>query len=309
MGYLDKNEKIGSTEYINVSKEDAKRLWDILETLFYETTSEIKIEGEKLFNLWLRSTVSVKDEPKLNEEWNKMYNNFAKPDYTNIPIFSKHSYYFKDNLKSPFKLREAQKEGIQYLTAYENGGLLGHEVGFGKTTTAITKCSELILTGKGARILTIVPNIVYDNWIREIRGGKDSDGNYLIGLLGKSVKLIPIGNLGLSDLRGKKRKSRTPEEKAQIKKGGRYKGAKSYFDSEDKGEFDEVGAIQKITEISKIILDHIGQYARRRGEKLATSKKTKRTSKLENGGLIRYSDRKISGAIQVKPSGIEALEL
>jgi len=303
LGYLDKDEKIGSTEYINVSKEDAKRLWDILETLFYETTSEIKIEGEKLFNLWLRSTVSVKAEPKLNDEWNKRYNNFAKPDYANIPIFSKHSYYFKDNIKSPFKLREAQKEGLQYLTAYENGGLLGHEVGFGKTTTAITKCAELILTGKGTRILTIVPNIVYDNWIREIRGGADSDGNYLIGLLGKSVKLIPVGNLGLSDLRGRKRLSRTPEQKAQIKKGGTHKGAKTYFDSEDKGEFDEVGAIQKITDISKIILEHIGQYARRRGEKLETSKKTKRKSKLENGGLIRFSDRKIEGAIPIEPQG------
>jgi len=288
-------------EHITIKKDEAKRIWNILETLYYEKTSDIKVEGQRLYNLFVRSKITDKNLLKASKLWCSLYNNFAKPDYTLIPTIIRHSYYFKTNTTTPFNLRGAQKQGLKFLNAYENGGLLAHEVGFGKTTTAITKCVELLETGKANRILTIVPNVVYDNWIQEISGGKDKDGNVIIGLLGNSVKVIPIGNLGLSDLRGKKRPSRTEIQKAIIKKDGKYKGVKTYFDETDKGQFDEVGAIKKASEVSQIILDHIGAFSRERGSKLKGVKG--RVSKLNDGALIRYSDRKIEGSFEVMDRG------
>jgi SNF2 family DNA or RNA helicase len=189
-GYLDKTNTfaVDGTNIIAVTDEDAKRLWDILETIYYEGTSEMKIGGKRLYNFYIRSIVQEKYLTKIHHKWNSEYNNYAKPDYTNIPILSRHSYYFNNNTQTPFSLRGAQKEGIKYLTANNDGGLLAHEVGFGKTTSAITKCSEMLLNGKAKRIFISVPNVVYDNWIKEISGGKDSEGNPIIGLLGNSDK-------------------------------------------------------------------------------------------------------------------------
>ena len=299
-GYLDPDAEVYErdyTEHITVKKEDAKRLWSILETLYYEKTSDIKVEGQRLYNLFVRSQIKDKNIANANRRWNEMFNNFAKPEYSLIPIVIRHSYYFKNNTTSPFNLRGAQKQGLKFLNAYSDGGLLAHEVGFGKTTTAITKCAELIETGKAKRILTIVPNVVYDNWIQEISGGKDKEGNPIIGLLGNSVKVIPIGNLGLDALMGGKRPSRTVQQKAIIKKDGKRRGVKTYFDSDDKDEFDEVGAIKKATEIAKTILNHIGQYSRVRGAKLPGGKS--RTSKLNDGGILRFSDRSLEGTYEV----------
>ena len=312
-GYLDPSADTferGYEEHLKVKKEDAKRIWSILETLYYEKTSDIKVEGQRLYNLFVRSRIKDKNLSKANSLWNSFYNNFAKPDYSLIPIVIRHSYYFKTNTTSPFNLRGAQKQGLKFLNAYEDGGLLAHEVGFGKTTTAITKCAELIQTGKAKRILTIVPNVVYDNWIQEISGGKDKEGNPIIGLLGNSVKVIPIGNLGLKDLRGGKRPSRTEIQKAIIKKDGKRRGVKTYFDEDDKGEFNEVGAITKAKDIAATILNHIGQYSRVRGAKLPGNKK--RESKLNDGGLLRFSDRSIKGRYDVnkgRSMGSVAIEI
>ena len=308
-GYLDPSADTferSYTDHLKVKKEDAKRIWSILETLYYEKTSDIKVEGQRLYNLFVRSRIKDKNISKANS----LYNNFAKPDYSLIPIVIRHSYYFKTNTTSPFNLRGAQKQGLKFLNAYEDGGLLAHEVGFGKTTTAITKCAELIQTGKAKRILTIVPNVVYDNWIQEISGGKDKEGNPIIGLLGNSVKVIPIGNLGLKDLRGGKRPSRTEIQKAIIKKDGKRRGVKTYFDEDDKGEFNEVGAITKAKDIAATILNHIGQYSRVRGAKLPGNKK--RDSKLNDGGLLRFSDRSIKGRYDVnkgRGSGSVTIEI
>jgi len=310
-GYLDKDAKTykqkdpqtgDEEDFLTVKLEDARRLWNILETIYYEKTSEIKVEGQRLYNLFIRSSITDRAIKKANNLWNSQFNNFAKPDYSAIPIIARHSYFFKSNTTTPFNLRGAQKQGLKFLSVYDNGGLLAHEVGFGKTTTAITKCSEMIMTGKARRILTIVPNVVYDNWIKEIGGGKDQEGNPIIGLLGNSVKVIPLGNLGLSDLRGAKRRSKTPVQKAIIKKDGKRKGVKTYFDEEDVGEFNEVGAIMKATEIATTVLTHIGQYSRLRGAKIPGGKNKKET-KLENGGLLRYSDRSIVSQIQVETRG------
>ena len=309
-GYIDDTQdlitirfnKYDSDETYPINKEDAKRLWSILETLYYEKTSDIKVEGQRLYNLFVQTTIMEKSLPKANHTWNSKFNNFAKPNYSLIPVIARHSYYFKSETTKPFNLRGAQKQGLKFLSAYNNGGLLAHEVGFGKTTTAITKCSELIVKGNARRILIIVPNVVYDNWITEISGGKDKEGNPIIGLLGNSIKVIPLGNLGLSDLMGKKRLSKTPIQKKIIAKDGKFKGTKIYTDETDTGSFDEVGAITKSTEIQSIILSHIGQYSRVRGAKIPGGGKAKE-SKLGGGGLLRYSDRSIQALIEVSISG------
>ena len=117
-GYLDPSADTfdrGYTDHLKVKKEDAKRIWSILETLYYEKTSDIKVEGQRLYNLFVRSRIKDKNISKANSLWNSFYNNFAKPDYSLIPIVIRHSYYFKTNTNSPFNLRGAQKQGLKFL--------------------------------------------------------------------------------------------------------------------------------------------------------------------------------------------------
>ena len=79
-----------------------------------------------------------------------------------------------DGKPAGFNLRQAQKEGLRFLGASGNSGLLAHEVGFGKTTSSIAKVSDLFLRGEAKRVLVCVPSPVYDggNWEQEIQGAK-----------------------------------------------------------------------------------------------------------------------------------------
>ena len=140
--------------------------------------------------------------------FNLKYNNFSLPPISRVPIFLENMRHFGDLSKfvsdsykedgrlAGFSLREAQKEGLRFLAAKGNSGLLAHEVGFGKTTSSIAKVSDLFLRGDAKRVLISVPNPVYGsgNWEAEIRGARNEDGRKKSnGLLPSNIKPCQVG--------------------------------------------------------------------------------------------------------------------
>ena len=85
-----------------------------------------------------------------------------------------------------------------------NSGLLAHEVGFGKTTSSIAKISDMFLRGDAKRVLISVPKAVYDtkNWVAEIQGEKRNGQRVANGLLPSTIKLVELGSMNFSDLKG-----------------------------------------------------------------------------------------------------------
>ena len=119
---------------------------------YYELASQARVEGDELLSYGIATTL----EPfilALNEIYfNYKYNNFAKSHLTRIPIFLENMRHFGnigsrftaestlDNGKpAGFSLRQAQRDGLKFLAASGNSGLLAHEVGFGRPHQALLK--------------------------------------------------------------------------------------------------------------------------------------------------------------------------
>lgn len=215
--------------------------------LYHEIASQAKIEGDNLLSL--ATAIAVGEDAKQASEdiFNHKYNNFAMKPMSRVPIFMENRRHFgdignfvadrlnQDGSAAGFNLREAQKDGLKFLAANGNSGLLAHEVGFGKTTSSIAKISDMFLRGDAKRVLISVPNPVYTtgNWEREI-SGKNTDGRRVSnGLLPSNVTLVKIGALNRADLQGRKIDKSDPnwEEKSE---GTGFDGPIAYSEADVK---------------------------------------------------------------------------
>ena len=223
--------------------------------LYHEIASQARNEGDELYSLALALVESngsyfnpEKDDFVATIEllFNMKYNNFALKPFSRVPIFLENNRTFgetgrfvatefkEDGSPAGFSLRQAQRDGLRFLGASGNSGLLAHEVGFGKTTSSIAKVSDLLLRGDAKRVLISVPNPVYDsgNWEEEIQGLVNDDGRRLKnGLLPSNITLVKVGSMNLSDLLGKKVDSSSPEY-AEKSEGTGYDGPMAYSPSD-----------------------------------------------------------------------------
>ena len=120
--------------------------------------------GDSLFNRYIREELEPSEVKDLENKYNRNYNNYYRPNYKEIPLLEKINSTFK---KKPLNLRDLQREGAAFL-ASKGVGLLGHEVGLGKTMTAIVALNETILRGWTKRPLVVVPNSTYIQWVKEL---------------------------------------------------------------------------------------------------------------------------------------------
>lgn len=255
LGYDLDNKKVVKALY-RVVKD---KVW----ALYHEISSQARIEGDNLYSAASALGLSKVEANALDLVFNIKYNNFAKKPISHIPIFLENMRHFGDlgnftaNMVKPdgkpagFNLRQAQKEGLRFLGASGNSGLLAHEVGFGKTTSSIAKVSDLFLRGEAKRVLVCVPSPVYDggNWEQEIQGAKNDDGSRRVnGLLPSYVTLVKIGSLNFKDLLGQKIHPAHPdwEEKAE---GTEYNGPMAYSPSDLKLVKELRASTQELTNI------------------------------------------------------------
>lgn len=131
-----------------------------------EFMTKLKNTVDKTFNDFVRNELTAEEKQKLEDAWNRNFNNIYNPDYNSMPMIVK-------GLNSEFNgkklvLQNVQSEGVNFLTN-KGVGLLGFEVGVGKTLTGIISTVQNMQMGRCKKPVILVPKQVKDNWIREIR--------------------------------------------------------------------------------------------------------------------------------------------
>lgn len=124
-----------------------------------------QIVGDSVFNRFLRTKIPIELQNKIVSDYNRSFNAEALPDYNKVPLFVKNiSKYFKNK---EFALYDVQKEGAGFFTI-KGTGLIGFEVGVGKTITGSVAMMQALELRRAKRPLVIVPKSTYNNWIEEM---------------------------------------------------------------------------------------------------------------------------------------------
>lgn len=129
-----------------------------------EFMTKLKNTVDKTFNDFVRNDLTQEEKEALTNAWNRKFNATYNPDYNKMPMIVQ-------GLNSEFGgkklvLQNVQIEGVNFLTN-KGVGLLGFEVGVGKTLTGIISTVQNMQMGRCKKPLVLVPKQVKDNWIRE----------------------------------------------------------------------------------------------------------------------------------------------
>lgn len=135
--------------------------------------SNAKIDGDRLFQVFLHDVLTVEDQMKLDISWNRMYNAIAPIKYTQVPIMFTASRLFKG---LPLKLKDMQREVLGFFETV-GSGIVSLDVGGGKTICMIASIAMGLQQGKFKRPLLVLPNPVYGQFIREMIGYTYTDDN------------------------------------------------------------------------------------------------------------------------------------
>lgn len=234
-----------SDQYI--SEEVGKIILDRMDSEYQKIASKAQIVGDEIHTF---SGVNQNSFDDAENVFNRTFNNApnkAKYSYNDTPIFLEYSRLFSKN-KALFNLRPAQLNGLRFLGGSGNSGILAHEVGFGKTTSSISKISDLFLRNEASIVLVIAPTEeVYNKWFDEIRGTEGA-----IGVLGLNANLIGLGNLEYEALKGKS----TGDDFQKKAKFGDYDGAFEFTEA-------QMNFISKASEIGSEIVKKLGGRGQR----------------------------------------------
>ena len=125
--------------------QDKKAVDIVTYSDYYEAKDSAKRFVNDLFQDFLLSEISDQDRSTIEYEWNKRYNGYVTANVWKLPIFIRHSKYFKDRTsRRQLKLSESQITGIKFATI-DNSSIMAHEVGYGKCNPLTSN----ILTPKG----------------------------------------------------------------------------------------------------------------------------------------------------------------
>jgi hypothetical protein len=160
-----------------------------------EEKEELKIKASKeIPHLMTLFTDQLPDEDKAKIEylWNLENNAFVDPNYNQVPLMFVISKTFKNK---PISIRPEQREGVAF-NEINGTGVLGFDVGVGKTLTAILTIAQFMQSGRCKRPIIVVPKPTFWKWIGEIRGifneSKELEGT---GIL-PEIKINAFYNFG-----------------------------------------------------------------------------------------------------------------
>jgi superfamily II DNA or RNA helicase len=252
-----KTRRMGLTEInTKVKKEERLRYEQVYQDIiakYNEVVSKIQVEGNRLFDIFLRNEVTAGQQTRIEDLWNKTHNNYAHPNLDKIPIFVETSRYFGANVDTPFTLRQAQIGGIKNFVSRNNSHLLAHEVGFGKTTSAIATVTHLFNTGQASRVLIIVPNAVYPNWIKEIKGEGKERG------IAPYLNIVELYNAKSDAIA--KLKVLTEDDKSALVKFRTFRSkVDKYLKKKDYPQFEFDG--NDISKLEKFLTEYIPNWSR-----------------------------------------------
>jgi hypothetical protein len=151
-----------------------------------------KIEGDRLFQEFLAEALHEKDQKKIEYLWNSQFNGYAPINYFKVPVGFSCSNTFKNK---PLFIRPAQREGLGFLAA-KGGGCIAYDVGVGKTMTGILSIAHALESGMCKRPLIVVPNQTYKNWLNELRGVINKEGEIIASGILPQYPVNDLYNLG-----------------------------------------------------------------------------------------------------------------
>ena len=192
---------------------------------YYEAKDSAKRFVNEQFQFFLLSEINDADREKIEYEWNKRYNGYVTADIWKLPMFIRHSKYFKDrSARRQLKLAESQITGIKFATV-DNSSIMAHEVGYGKTLIAIGYMSHCFETGQASNFLLTVPKTLYVNrkWKEEIFGYYDKERDRTIIGATPIYNVIELGNFSTSEIWGNgksKYKTYSEDEEKKISQFG-----------------------------------------------------------------------------------------
>ena len=207
---------------------------------YFESKDSAKRFVNELFQDFLVNQIREEDRKNIEYAWNKRYNGYVTADVWKLPIFIRHSKYFKDRTRrNKLKLSDVQVTGIKFATI-DNSSIMAHEVGYGKTLVSIGYMSHCFETGQASNFLVNIPKTLYVNrkWREEIAGNFDAARNrYIIGAV-PIYNIIELGNFSTSEIWGdgeSKYKTYSEEDVDKINRlvqifneiGGRQAGKKT----------------------------------------------------------------------------------
>lgn len=133
---------------------------------YAEYMTKLKNTVDKTFNDFVKNELTKEEKQNLEDAWNRKFNATYNPDFKKMPMIVKglNSEFYGKKLK----LQNVQVEGVNFLTN-KGVGLLGFEVGVGKTLTGIISTVQNMQMGRCKRPLVLVPKQVKDNWIKEFK--------------------------------------------------------------------------------------------------------------------------------------------
>lgn len=120
--------------------------------------------ANKLFKKYYIEELETKDQEIIEEKFNRTYNGYIKPDYSQYPL---QVSLFEKFYKKDFSIRPIQMEGAGFLVN-KGVGLLAYEVGVGKTLSGIAAISEVMRKGWAKKPLVIVPKNLKSKWIEDV---------------------------------------------------------------------------------------------------------------------------------------------
>jgi len=183
-------ENIEPYEIIRIYLDKARQQQGLDKEVKKKKKQLAKKYGEKLFAEFLHEALLQEDQFKIDIEWNSTYNATTSLMYHKIPIGLELSKQFGD---AELQLKDVQREGVAFMEL-NGSGILGFDVGVGKTMTAIAEVASAIKNGKAKRPLIIVPNSTYENWMLEMKGKNGKPGI----LSNTGIEVNDLDNLGVN---------------------------------------------------------------------------------------------------------------
>ncbi|MFA6571790.1 MAG: helicase-related protein, partial [Bacteroidota bacterium] len=191
-----------------LSKEEIERE----EKLAINLKQRAKEEGDRLFNKFLSEQLMPEDRTVIEGLWNDKYNGLVICNYSKIPVGFTCSKWIKN--KSPFRLSDAQREGVAFSNV-SGCGIIAYDVGVGKSYCSVAAIANSIENGRSNYPLIIVPNNTYDQWYGSIKNVVNKEtGKKSYGMLEHYPAIRSLYNLGVDYV--KAIKDYTKEEQKKI---------------------------------------------------------------------------------------------
>ena len=125
-----------------------------------------KLEGDRLFPVFLAGELTLNDKVRLETEWNRKFNGVKQVDYNKIPVAFDCAKEFRNE---SLDVRPEKREAAAF-TFNEGAGCLAYGTGIGKTFSSIFSVAQAMDAGYSQRPVFVVPNQVYKQFLNEIKG-------------------------------------------------------------------------------------------------------------------------------------------